>query len=170
MATWKTVNGHGNYRNADAKQKAIRYILQAYKVKSGMYGGFFVNMTRPDESMMEVSRFFGKPNGVQLRHFVVSFEPGELSNLKTAGNIAWEMAQHLSNRYQCVYAVHEDRPNVHFHIIMNSVSYVDGSRYYGTRRDFHGFESQLRRILRKYGLHTLIYIPSVSPETEEAVG
>ena len=84
MAIIKTFNGNGNYRNENAIQLLTDYIFNPYKTRSGYLGGFAVNPESPAESMMIVSEQFGKANGVQLRHYVLSFAPCELTNPKVA--------------------------------------------------------------------------------------
>ena len=54
--------------------------------------------------------------------------------------------------YQAVFAVHEDKPHLHIHLVFNSVSYVDGSRFGGKYADFFPMRDKMRQILRDYGL------------------
>ncbi len=110
--------------------------------------------------MEAVSEQFGKTQGVQLRHFIISFDPMELSQPEIAYEIAQRVAAWIGHRYQVIYAVHEDKPHLHIHLVQNSVSYVDGQRYYGTKVEFHAFQDELRRILRQYHIDTLIYSPA----------
>ena len=92
MATLKTANGHGKYFGEDAKQNVIDYIMKKGKTPHGYVGGAGVDGNDIVGSMKEVSDHFGKSNGVQLRHFIISFEPSEIKNINTAGEIAREAA------------------------------------------------------------------------------
>lgn len=157
MAILKTFNGSGNYRNGNAIELVTDYIFNPYKTRSGYLGGFGVNPECPAESMMIVSEQFGKSNGVQLRHYVLSFAPCELTNPKAANEIGSRIAQFIGREYQTLYAVHENREHLHIHIVSNSVSYIDGHRFYGRRKEFYTLMEGIRRILRDYGIYRLIY-------------
>ncbi len=160
MAVLKTANGKGRYFNEDARELLTNYILRFDKVIHGYCGGIHVDPLYPAESMRAVSEQFEKTQGVQLRHFILSFDPKELSRPEIAYEIAQQAAAWIGYKYQVVYAVHEDKPHLHIHLVQNSVSYVDGQRYYGTKAEFHAFQDELRRILRQYHIDTLIYSPA----------
>lgn len=158
MAIIKTKNGKGNYKNENAKELVLNYILNPYKTPHNYIGGVAVDMTSPAESMMYVSKQFKKENGVQLRHFILSFSPEELTNPEIAYCIGLKVVRELGKEYQAVFAVHENAVNIHIHIICNSVSYIDGRRYYGTRKEFCEFKRNLDRILNRYNLPKSYYM------------
>lgn len=160
MAIWKTKNGKGNYFNEDAMELLSAYIMQPDKTVHGYIGGYGVDLCCPAESMKTISEQFGKQRGVQLHHFIVSFAPNELSDPAVVNMIAQQLAMYVGQRYQVLYAVHEDEPHMHFHLMHNSVSYLDGQRYYGKRPDFYHFQNALRAILKQYGIYTLWYVSS----------
>jgi len=159
MAVWKTASGKNKYFNEDAKELLTRYILRPDKVIHGYWDGIHIDLLAPAESMETISAQFGKTQGVQLRHFIISFDPEELNRPEIAFNIAQQAAVYIGRKYQAIYAVHEDKPHLHIHLVQNSVSYVDGQRYYGTRAEFYALQDELRRILRQYHIYTLIYSP-----------
>ena len=92
MATLKTSNGHGKYFDEDAKQNVIDYLMRKGKTPHGYAGGVGVDGNDIVGSMKEVSEQFGKSNGVQLRHFIISFEQSEINNISTVDEIAREAA------------------------------------------------------------------------------
>lgn len=158
MATLKTANGKGKYRDLDAKGDLINYILNPYKTPHNLTGGAGVDPNNIAYSMSEISANFGKENGVQLRHFILSFSPYELCDLEIAEQIARDVVHYFLREYQTVYSVHEDTDHLHIHIVINSVSHVDGHRYYGTKREFHSFMAYLKKVLFKYGINRLTYV------------
>lgn len=158
MAKWTTVNHKGAYFNLDAKRIVLAYILQPQKTISGYCGGVGVDWRDPATSMNQVSEHFEKISGVQLRHFVISFHPNELDDPEIANSIARKITNYLGQEYQAVYAVHEDTPHLNIHIVINSISYVDGHRYYGTRQEFYSLQSCMRMVLRQYGVGQLEYV------------
>ena len=171
MAILKTFNGNGNYRNENAMELVTEYIFNPYKTISGYYGGYGVSSQCPAESMMIVSEQFGKSKGVQLRHYVLSFAPCELTNPIVANEIGGRIAQFIGREYQAMYAVHENREHLHIHIVSNSVSYIDGHRFYGRRKEFYKLMDGMQKILCDYGIYRLIYdsqkenIPSAEQHT-----
>ena len=114
---------------------------------------------RSDEAyfqMMDTKSAFGKEGGRQGYHLIQSFAPGEVT-AKTAFSIAQEyVRQYLSDRYEAVYAVHEDKDHIHAHIIWNAVSFVDGRKYHADNREY---PEQIRRIsdelCREHGLSVI---------------
>lgn len=158
MAVFKTANGKGKYHDTESKKQVINYILNPKKMSHGYFGVFHVDPNNIVESMNEVSRYFGKSDGVQLRHFILSFEHGEVRSIETVHEIAMRISCRLGEEYQIVYAVHDTQSAPHFHFVMNSVSYVDGHRYYGTKKDHYDMMKVIRDVLREYHIWELKYV------------
>ena len=164
MAVLKIENGNGKYFNEDAKELVAAYIMRPDKVT----GGYGIDPCCPAESMKIVSEQFGKQQGVQLRHYVVSFAPYELVDPAIVNAIAQQFAMYIGQMYQVLYAVHEDKPHLHFHLMHNSVSYLDGQRCYGRRSEFYSTQNVLKGILAQHGIYQLRYVSSKSREQSPA--
>lgn len=158
MATLKTGNGSGNYFNEDAKLNVINYILRPDKIIHNYCGGVAVSSECPAESMALVAEQFGKSDGVQLRHWIISFAAWETTNPKLVNEIAQQITARIGAEYQAVYAVHENRAHLHIHLVCNSVSYIDGHRYYGTHREFWQFKNMIANVLKAHGIFELKYV------------
>ena len=158
MAIFKTPNGKGKYFDPSSKESLISYILNPQCILHSCFGGIHVDMDNIAESMHQVSNYFNKADGVQIRHFVISFHPAELDNPFIANEIAQQALCYLGKKYQAIYGVHENKYHLHIHIAMNSVSYVDGRRYYGTRAEFYAFRDFLQRLLSSYDIQQLQYV------------
>ena len=157
MAMFKTANCKGKYFDDNAKEDVINYVLNPDKMPHRCCGGVKVDKFDIAGSMYAVSEYYNKTNGVQLRHFIVSFSKNELNDPYKAKAIAQEIMYHLGKEYQAIYGVHENG-DIHIHIVMNSVSYVDGHRYYGKKEEYYSFYYLLCDILRKYGINKLMRI------------
>ena len=155
MATLKTTNGDGKYKDSNSKDDVINYILNPHKTPNRLIGMVNVDFLSPVQSMNEVSRSFGKTRGVQLRHLIVSFAPYENCDIFTANEIAKEFMMFIGQKYQAVYAVHENKENVHFHLVFNSVSYVTGERYRGSRSEHFEMMNAIKKIARKYDIYVM---------------
>ena len=158
MATLKTANGTNKYFDDNSREDVINYILRCDKTIHNLYGSNMRDICSAPTVMNNTAEMFGKASGVKLRHFIVSFEPTEVSEPIVAYDIAKRSAAFFFGEYQTIFAVHEDKPHLHIHIVINAVSYMDGHRYYGKRQEFNTFKSYIKRVLADYGIYTLIYV------------
>lgn len=148
-----------------SKQKNIPEALISYITDSRKTPGSYiyyehVDSHNPARDMDRVAAQFGRTDGVQARHFIFSFAPAELSSPSDAAHSAQEIASYLGREYQTVCAVHEDRDHLHIHAVTNAISYQDGHRYYGTKKEFYEMQNHISRILRRYGVDRLDYVSS----------
>ena len=152
MATVKFLNAAGKYGDPGARAAVIAYITQKEKTPHGYVGAAAVDLTCAAQQMQAVAESFKKDNKVRIRHFVVSFYPGEIKGPGQANFVALMLSSELAQRYQCVYAVHEDTDHVHFHIVFNPVSYVDGHKYSGSKEEHHMLKQLIWRHIRGLGV------------------
>ena len=82
--------------------------------------------------MQTTKRRFGKLGGVVGYHFIQSFAPGEVTP-EQAHRIGVEFAQRLfGERYEVVVGTH-----LHNHVVVNSVSFVDGKKYHSSPGSYY---------------------------------
>lgn len=121
-------------------ENAIHYIIYGHSIVSG---GFNICPECALEQMQIVKNYFGKTQGNQLVHFVISFNRN-VWNIAYAEKLARKIAKYYADCYQILYAVHaEPRVNrrgevvnlLHVHMMMNSVSFVDGKHYADSRKE-----------------------------------
>lgn len=155
MAIFKQFNAKGRYHDDDARADLINYIFRMDKARSGYIGGIHVDPFSAAESMTMVASHFNKDDRIRLRHFVLSFEPDELCSLDEINEIAQYILSFIGQRFQCVYALHEDRIHPHVHFIFNSVSFIDGHKFHGTRKDYYDFLAFLKDLLLFYDVPIL---------------
>ncbi|MFQ8785862.1 MAG: relaxase/mobilization nuclease domain-containing protein [Clostridia bacterium] len=85
-------------------------------------------------------------------HFIQSFNGKEVSS-EGCNDIGIELAQNLwGDKYQVLVCTHVDKDNVHNHIILNSVSFVDGSKYHNSKVELALLRKTNDDICSKYGL------------------
>ena len=85
---------------------------------------------------LETKREYGKPEGRQGYHFVISFAKGETTEGTAYEVIRDFCEEYLGDRYDYVFAVHNDKAHLHGHIIFNSVSRTDGYKYHYKKGDW----------------------------------
>ena len=82
-----------------------------------------------------IRNLFGKDkNGRTYTHGTVSWAPGEITH-DEAVEFAREYLPEIYPGHQIVYAVHQDAEHVHFHFIVNTVSFLDGSMLHWSKHD-----------------------------------
>lgn len=108
------------------------------------------------QEMQAVKKRFGKEKGVIAYHGYQSFAPGECTP-ELAHEIGVKLARRLwGDRYQVLVATHLDRENhLHSHFVINTVSFVDGKKFYRSGRDYRAMREASDALCREYGLSVL---------------
>lgn len=89
------------------------------------------------QEMLATKRRFGKTDGVLGYHFIQSFAPGEVTPAQ-AHAIGMEFARRMfGDRYEAVVGTHLDKAHLHNHIIVNSVSFIDGQKYHSSPGSYY---------------------------------
>lgn len=106
--------------------------------------------------MMVTKHRWDKMGGILGYHLVHSYAPGEVTP-EQAHAAGVEFARRLlGERYEAVVSTHTDRDHLHCHIVFNSVSFVDGTKY---RSDFKSYFGDVRgtsnAVSREYGLSVI---------------
>lgn len=100
-------------------------------------------------------RHWRKTNGVVAFHGYQSFEQGEV-DAETAHEIGVKLAEELwGNRFEVVVATHCNTGHYHNHFVLNSVSFVDGLRYYDQKKTYQYMRDVSDRLCREYGLSVI---------------
>lgn len=101
-----------------------------------------------------------KTDGIQGFHLVQSFAPGEVAP-ELAHRIGVELVERCFPGYEAVVGTHLDRQHIHNHIVLNSVSFLNGRKYHSSQ---HSYYSELREasddLCRKYSLSVIQPAPN----------
>jgi len=81
------------------------------------------------KAMMDTKVTFGKTNKRQGYHIIISFAPGEATEEQALDIVARFAQEYLKDKYEAVYAVHNDKKHMHGHIVFNSVSFETGMKH-----------------------------------------
>lgn len=85
-------------------------------------------------------------------HFIQSFKGKEVS-AEEYNDIGMELANSLwGDKYQVLVCTHIDKDNVHNHIILNSVSFIDGGKYHNSNFELALLRETNDDLCIKYGL------------------
>lgn len=134
----------------------IKYIMNGEKTEKMMYVSG-VNC-RPDTAISEMQntkKRFDKEDGIISYHLIQSFDGKEISP-KKCHELGLQYAKELfGDDFQFVVATHLNTDNVHNHIVVNSVSFKSGNKFYSNRetKDFIRITSDF--ICRENGLSVI---------------
>lgn len=123
--------------------KEINYVSNNIKTEKKLYvTGINCDCKNAKEEFIITKKRFNKEKGIIAFHAIQSFEEGEV-NPETAHNIGIQLANEMwGDRFQVVVATHLNTKHLHNHFIINSVSFIDGKRYYDTRTSY----AELRKL------------------------
>lgn len=107
------------------------------------------------KEMLQTKKRFNKTNGIVGFHAFQSFKEGEVTP-EIAHEIGIKIAEEIwGDRFEVLVSTHLNTKHIHNHFVINSVSFVDGKRYYDKRSTY----AELRRIsdsiCDEYGLSVL---------------
>ena len=128
---------------AQGMGNTINYVTDGEKTDYQYYvSGIRCDPQSAREAMALTKRRFQKEGGIVLFHGYQSFKPGEVTP-EQAHEIGVELANRLwGDRFEVVIATHLNTGVLHNHFILNSVSCVDGKRFYANKATY----AQMRRV------------------------
>lgn len=107
------------------------YALNDRSINPGGYGVSPYSLKDAYTQMLAVKKYYGKTSGNQLIHLVISYDDSVTSEDKACA-LSCKLAGYYRKDYQVLYCTHsKDRhcSNYHAHIVVNSVSYIDGRMF-----------------------------------------
>ena len=133
-------------RSAEDLNKLLNYTQNNDKTEHQLYvSGFNCIPQNAYEIMIETKTRWRKPvkdGNILAYHIIQSFAPGEATP-DQVHQIGCEFVQRfLADRFECTVSTHLDRGHLHNHIVVNSVSYVDGRMF---RSDFNTYYKGIRK-------------------------
>lgn len=160
-----------NYKNEDAAYNTINYVFGSeYYQYSGAVGLLWYPSLRQcqtdkvlgvneidsnikflADSFQAVKTTYNKLEGQQVVHIVVGFESKDIMNPTLAYIFADQFANYIGQRFQVIYGVHQgsdySKYYLHVHLIINTISYVDGNRFYDRRGDYYDLGNVAKEIM-----------------------
>ena len=142
----------GEHCNVDAVSNLINYICDW---GSNTYlGGLAVSTHDVNSAIRDfliVKNIFHQNEGRQAIHFILSFneEEEEIINADMALSLGYLIAKHY-NKYQVIFAVHNNTDNLHIHFVINSVNYIDGCRYAEGPDGYYRLKSHVDTVIENF--------------------
>lgn len=147
----------GNKYHGRHLKLAIDYITNPEKTQNGRYvAGVNCQVDRAYLQMEATKKKFGKIDKRQGYHFILSFNEGEI-NPETAFELTGKFVEmYLKQKYEVVYVVHDNTDHIHSHIVINSVSFMDGRKYRYEKGDWAKIIQPItNELCREYGLSVI---------------
>ena len=105
--------------------------------------------------MLTTKQQFRETDGRQFHHFVQSFAEDDPITPAEANAIGLELAQQEFPDFEVVIATHVDTNHIHNHLVVNSVSCVDGKKLHQSADDLLVHRKANGEICLAHGLSTL---------------
>ena len=126
--------------------RLLSYTQNQRKTEYQLYvTGFGCSPETACAEMEETKRMWNRfiSSGILAYHIIQSFAPGEATP-DQVHKIGCEFARRfLADRFECTVSTHLDKGHLHNHIVVNSVSYIDGKMF---RNDFAAYYQGIRKI------------------------
>ena len=156
MATFTAINC--KRQSGNAMRGTLDYVSQKKKTLWGD-AQLVVGHNRVPQSayteMLTTKQQFRKTDGRQFYHFVQSFAEDDPITPAEANAIGLELAQREFPGFEVVIATHVDTNHIHNHLVVNSVSCVDGKKLHQSADDLLAHRQANDEICLAHGLNTL---------------
>lgn len=137
-------------------QAVINYAMNGEKTENGILVSAINCLPEKAYSQMILTKkAFHKEDGRLGYHIIQSFNGNEVSPEK-CNKIGIELAEALwGDKYQVIVCTHTNKENIHNHIVLNSVSFIDGSKYHNSNAEIAFLRETSDDICIKYGLSVI---------------
>lgn len=165
MAILKIINE--GYRNTNAIDKLVNYVLNPNKMPSKCYGGNGISLYTPTDSMNVIKKVYGKTTGRQAVHFILAFTRKEISSvppslLKMLGDNICTFFRDV----QVLYSLHEYSDQygdfiadgIHFHFVINPVNYTTGKKFGIDYSNSNALKTFILQLLKEYFISNTLFL------------
>ena len=152
----KTDGNKYSEKQIQALHDVMDYASDDYKTERSLYvSGVNTTPDTAKQKMHQTKLRYGKMDGIIAFHAIQSFKPGE-----TTPDIAHEIGIKLAkemwgDRFEVVIATHLNKEHLHNHFVINSVSFVDGKKYYDNTENYNLIKKISDRLCEEYNLSVI---------------
>ena len=139
----------------DDLNDVIDYAMNPDKTEQQFYvSGLNCQANSAYEEMKNVKAFFHKEDKILGFHAYQSFK--EKVSPELAHKIGLELAKEIwGDRFQVIVTTHLNTEHTHNHFVINSVSFVDGLKYYDNHTTYSRIRHVSDELCKEYGLNVL---------------
>ena len=152
----KTENQNYEKELYKSLHNTIEYAKADYKTEKQFYvTGINCIAETVLQDMIQTKKHFGKTKGILAFHGYQSFAKGEVT-AKQAHEIGVKLAEEIwGDKYEVLVSTHLNTNCYHNHIVLNSVSFVDGKVYTNTVEHYALIRKTSDDLCREYGLSVI---------------
>ena len=139
----------------DSLKNVLDYARNSNKTEKEYYvTGINCEPKSAYEEMQDTKRFFNKEDKILAFHAYQSFK--EKITPELAHKIGVQFATEMwGDRFEIVVTTHLNTEHIHNHCVINSVSFIDGKKYYDNHTNYAKMRHLSDEICREYGLSVL---------------
>lgn len=155
MAIFKILDS--STKSCGGMRNCMEYQLRDTKTTSDYI--YMMGPNVPDEitwdsayqAFMDEKKLWGKTDGRTHVHSLLSFHKDENITPELVMAFAKEFAEQNYAGFQTLIAVHKDRDHLHAHMVVNSVSYLDGHKIHQNKKDLQTSKKLVNDMCKRYG-------------------
>ena len=135
---------------------ALKYTVDDLKTEQKFFvSGINCKYENAFKRMTDAKNEFNKTGGNLGYHIIQSFAPGE-GTPESIHELGKEFARRaFGDRFEVVVATHLNTNCLHNHFVLNSVSFIDGKKYYDTKDSYAWLRKISDDLCREYGLSVI---------------
>jgi len=145
MAVIKILPSKGRIKNI------VNYVLNKEKTDDRIISGKDCSSQNAIDEMNTTKELYDKTDGISYHHIIQSFKPGETDPEK-AHKIGKELVEKQFKGYEVLVVTHIDKDHIHNHLIVNSVSFVDGRKLVSNKETLREIKRESNRICQRENL------------------
>ena len=145
MAVIKILPSKGRVKNI------INYVLNKEKTDDRIISGKDCSSQNAVDEMNTTKELYSKTDGISYHHIIQSFKPGE-ANAEKAHEIGKELAKSQFKNHEVLVVTHIDKDHIHNHLIVNSVSFKEGSKLVSNKETLREIKRESNKICQRENL------------------
>ena len=130
-------------------QNALNYVSDDRALYRGGYGVNPYDSSMAYDQMLYTRRYFNKVSGNPLVHIVVAYND-DVKDIDTAAMYGQNCAYYFANKFQVLYCTHAKDFHCgyyHTHIVINSVSYINGQMITTGYEEMNAYCNYVARVI-----------------------
>ena len=137
--------------------RLINYVANPDKTDDYVLTYFYhCHRTNAVKQMLETKNRYSKRDGIQAFHIIQAFDRGEITP-ELAHQIGNEFIKEHLPDFEVVLGTHVDKEHIHNHIVLNSVSFMNGKKYHSTAQSyFREVRPISDRLCKEHGLSIIM--------------
>lgn len=152
----KTDGKHYKESEIQALHDVMDYASDDYKTERHLYvSGVNVTPDTAKRKMQQTKLRYGKTDGIVAFHAIQSFKPGEITP-ELAHEVGKKLVKEMwGDRFEVIIATHLNKEHLHNHFVINSVSFVDGKKYYDNTANYNLMKKISDRLCEEHNLSVI---------------